>query len=286
MKASVGGSTGIDHHASATLSMVVLDQFPITLAPPIQLPEPAVAGREPAPDRRRGSPWRAFYRPLPPEFVLRELMALDLSSGPAASAEETGVFLQRWGDVPTHFGGPGANVDVGYWEGHDFPPINRLEGAGAKWAWLRTAQALVGTWTRWHLDEELSPAWTGLDWAPPSESVVEVVFAWWLTAGLAEPTRMRAVIPMKRGGPFSFQSHSVDLYEACCVQIANLIHEDLTPVACANERCNTVFVRQRGGAKHNQHRTRGVRFCTPGCQKAQSQREYRRREARKGGSSQ
>lgn len=230
-------------------------------------------------------------KPLPLEFALRQLVDLDLSGGVVPSAPALQAFVREWGYVNPRFGGADAQVGI-FLFADDNKPIRKtrsvaeVEGLEAIWSWLRTAQALVGTWTRWHADDYLLPAWDGLDGGPTDEADVPYWFAWWLDKGLATSTSMRVILgsskPESPSG--SFRPAGVDIYEACCVQLANLIHDGIPPKLCANDSCGRVFVRQVGGAATGRHRTKGTRFCTPQCQRAQAQREYRARRsaARKG----
>jgi hypothetical protein len=80
-------------------------------------------------------------------------------------------------------------------------------------------------------------------------------------------------------------TEDLPLYSLCCLELFNHIVEKATYRRCANETCGRLFVRQSGRAEHGQHRTRGVKYCSRECARAQAQREYRRRKARENGSS-
>jgi hypothetical protein len=75
---------------------------------------------------------------------------------------------------------------------------------------------------------------------------------------------------------------SVGFYQICCLELFNHIAEAAVYRTCANEPCGRLFVRQTGRAQHGQHRTHGVKYCSTECARAQAQRQYRRRKARKG----
>lgn len=70
----------------------------------------------------------------------------------------------------------------------------------------------------------------------------------------------------------------VGLFSVLCVQVLNMLTEELPARRCANDACGMWFVRQTGRAEHGQYRTEGVIYCSKSCAKAQSQREWRRRE--------
>lgn len=77
-------------------------------------------------------------------------------------------------------------------------------------------------------------------------------------------------------------------YTVAMLQLALDLAADIEFQVCANELCGRTFVRQRGRSVHGGHRTRGVRYCSSSCARAQYQREKRRRDnaARKHGAEQ
>jgi hypothetical protein len=69
-----------------------------------------------------------------------------------------------------------------------------------------------------------------------------------------------------------------NLYNLCCLELYNHIVEGANYRTCANEPCGRTFVRQEGRAEHGQYRTKGVKYCSATCARAQAQRELRRRK--------
>lgn len=69
----------------------------------------------------------------------------------------------------------------------------------------------------------------------------------------------------------------VQLYQICALELHNHIVEQATYRICASETCQRTFVRQEGRAQFGQHRTKGVKYCSMECARAQAQREHRRR---------
>ncbi len=75
------------------------------------------------------------------------------------------------------------------------------------------------------------------------------------------------------------------LYSCVCLELARYLTSatKTTVQRCANDRCRQPFTKQRGRSQFGQHRSTGVRFCSPLCAKAQSERDRRvRRRQEKG----
>ena len=71
-----------------------------------------------------------------------------------------------------------------------------------------------------------------------------------------------------------------DLLDVLALQLYNHVAESARYRTCANEPCRGLFWRQSGRAVHGQHRTKAVMYCSSNCARAQSSREYRRRQRR------
>lgn len=78
-------------------------------------------------------------------------------------------------------------------------------------------------------------------------------------------------------GVMSPDQRQPTLYSLACLQLYNLTVERSPIRYCANENCRRGFVHQRGTAQYGQYREAGVKYCSPGCGKAQNERERRRR---------
>ena len=95
--------------------------------------------------------------------------------------------------------------------------------------------------------------------------------------------------PLEEG--FNLQPHSTwrgtstrlyrpDLLDVLALQLYNHVAEGARYRTCANEPCRGLFWRQSGRAVRGQHRTKAVMYCSRNCARAQSSREYRRRQRR------
>lgn len=208
-----------------------------------------------------GSP-STLFPSLPMEFVLRELEDLDLDVD-----EDLVEFLCRHGVVRIR--AEDFAVAVPAWLRLDRPAdaVGHVVPTRQRLGWLR---AVARTWSAHLLDEYLLPAWVGADDPPGEESEVWDRCVDVLNVGLQDYAMRASADP-------GDTTVVVDLYAAGCVQVANLMNELLPPHRCRNERCGRAFVRQRDGAVQGQFRTTGVSYCSPTCQKAQAQREWRRK---------
>lgn len=218
---------------------------------------------------------------LPEEWVLRQLadVKMDDDNAVAAMLHDYGVISWPYFDranVPNdrhRFLAPRDTVaNPNWWE-------QRADGTleDARW-WLKTARALAGTWRNADQGQPLGLAWAAEGFLEPDDES-----AWWqfthaLNTGL-QPFRAHIELRLAmEGDELKWGMPRVGLYSAACRQIFNFIVQGDTARRCENETCGRTFVHQLGGAKHGQHRSVGLRFCTPECARAQAQRQYRRRK--------
>ena len=90
--------------------------------------------------------------------------------------------------------------------------------------------------------------------------------------------------PLDQGRGGAHPTHrdiELSLYSILCLELFNHMAEASEYRVCANETCGRFFVRQSGRALHGQHRSKGVKYCSAECAKAQAQRQYRRRNRKR-----
>jgi len=239
--------------------------------------------------------------PLPPEFVIRDLLAANLDD-PAEIREFVAVNGWLFGedDFRLTTNQSASLPSCGFWVSGEDRTRTLLQGPTRDQAslaeqpdrqhprtWpmhvleqryqLKVTRALVGHWLNDQAGRPVEDAWMEELGLIPDQPWV--TFCRELTNGLA-PFRVR--VELKGGFPGAHESRvglGPGLYEAMCLQLFNLIAEGLPPRQCANETCQRFFFRQIGRAEHGQYRTEGVvRYCSPSCANTQSQRDYRRRK--------
>lgn len=204
---------------------------------------------------------RALDKAMPPEVALRIVPALDL--------DDDSVILEFM---------------------REYGPLTPYEGDGLCSVYkarerLLTIRAIVAHWEAHQTANErgIVAAWVdnGFD-KPPT---VGVAWDWWADAlnGALEPFRahVEVVSEDKHGSRHhGWDRPQVTSYAAMAAEVLNDIATGTEWRHCANEPCDKLFARQQGRAEFGQYRTRGVRFCSKGCAKAQMQRELRRRRAK------
>ena len=216
---------------------------------------------------------------LPEEWVLRQLCDADLEDDAALVA-----LLQQYGVIASPFYDPTAvparrrlaqpprHQRDGWWERRSDATVEDI-----RW-WLKTARALAGTWREASLDGDPASAWSAEGFSVPARWNYWPNFTRALNVGLRPfQARVEYPLPLVDNSEFMFGGPQVDLYSAACLQVFNLL---TGPPArkCASATCGRVFVHQVGGAQYRQHRSKGLRFCSPACAKNETQRAYRARQ--------
>lgn len=263
------------------------ERFHITPWPGVPVPVPPVARVALTGAKPRG--WLFVrtsslrWEPIPDELFLRGLLDLGLDDRSIVR------FLDDHGMIAV--GGLERLFGADHEPVPDKPPGAACHLEDARYL-LRTARALVRHWLAYLDGSDPLQAWVqediGLHLSSKSRSITAENAAWsafvdTLNRALA-PFHPRVEVPRRRGLSRSevlgltAGAPMPGLYSALCLQLLNFITEGLPARQCANETCGRLFVRQLGGARHGQHRTQGVRFCTPACAKAQAMRELRRRQ--------
>jgi hypothetical protein len=139
---------------------------------------------------------------------------------------------------------------------------------------------LAGEWPQhspWPPPESKTRAWWALfDRVNQGLSAAPIAI-WWVRNG--EPTEGWSE-DFEPGPPFVLHPATPrDLYGVCILEVADHVTEDNPYRVCANETCNRLFSVQDGRSRYGAHRTDNLRFHTPSCKDAQTQRVYRRRQA-------
>lgn len=225
--------------------------------------------------------------PLPDEWALQTLHGKNLGSDDVVvdllgSGVISMPFFDR-GSIPSDrwpfLAPPGDHPNVNRWWAER--PDATVEDA--RW-WLRTVRAMVGVWLISAqtpgpaTPEDVVEAWTNEGFLVHDEESAWQQFTISLNEGL-RPFRARAEhVMVFEGVEIAWGRPRTGLYSSACRQIFNLLANGDVPRWCENESCGLPFVKQSGRSKSGQHRSTGVRFCTSSCARAQTQREYRRRQ--------
>jgi hypothetical protein len=249
-------------------------------------------------------------RILPDEVVLRELQDLDLLS---RRSFQTGLTLRSVVAFVQHFGMLDVErrkAESQWWVLVDEPdsqgtgpvdhPLMRVGRehfdaavrAGLPTddctALLLVAQRIARHWIYYKDNLPSLAAWEGWPFDPPieDEGAAWSAFEWYLNLGLhafaprVDYTRIAGDVT--ESSSEGITPHEPDLFDALCLQLYHLVLQDLPLRTCANESCQRRFTKQRGTAKAQQYRTRGVIYCSRSCASTQLSRERRRKQANKG----
>lgn len=157
------------------------------------------------------------------------------------------------------------------WERHHgFFPVHAVEVAYR----VRLMQRVTDHLIAHSADEPVESVWPGCE---------DRLEAWdrftSVTNSALTDFHVRVVVGSSRQEGDADDAYST-LYSAGMLQLVNDLATGETFRRCANETCRRSFVRQLGRGRYYS-RSEGVRFCSASCAKAQTQREYRRRN-RKG----
>jgi hypothetical protein len=150
-----------------------------------------------------------------------------------------------------------------------------LANAVALWRYISDEISAEELTTDWRTEDDgvgLSH-YINQQWDLPYEVTKETA-----VADLADHLNPALVAFHMRLEPRGATTPLVNVYRAACLQFANHITDGAPYGHCANETCGRLFSRQRGRGESDQHRTKGVRYCSATCARAQAQRQVRRRK--------
>jgi len=222
---------------------------------------------------------------LPPDFVFRELLEREAPT----SADDVIAWTAEWGlacpagERAFEYLGEDlsltAQEDLSRWaQVPRLVPLLHPHAVVVHVAALRMLSRHLLAHLEGRGDDAILSAWQ-------PRTPGDVDHAWWLweryiNAGLAVfAVHVRASPTVS--AVHRFTRPTPNLYNAACLQLVHYLAGDAPVLRCANVRCGLPFTRQRGRAReeYGQHRSRGVRYCSHLCAKAQSERDRRRRRA-------
>jgi len=242
---------------------------------------------------------------LPADFYLRELMELD-----PGDLEGVAELCRSYGKP---FGWGFSEVNIESYDHTEYDRIKAIpEGGHAEgdplWVHgyhkdyvrlhLEIAQGAIRTWialqTEGGVEELVEPGVTDDELRRIQEENADAGELW-----PADLDNLRKLLIDTRIDEFketlnaALREYSVGIgdlsekdstiYSCSFLQLYNHMAEESVFRRCASETCRCVFVRQRGRAKFDQHRTEGVLYCSRECARAQAQRQLRRRRKQENG---
>jgi hypothetical protein len=246
--------------------------------------------------------------PLPEEFILREAVQLEpenLERAASLACEFGELFQVDLKDLPSFNANDPSPRDIKLardielarnkwppWELYHKEEVRlhfeALRFLGETWLALQVPHgldALVSTYLTeqraaelmWAIKATINPiAWDELGLGTPNAH--EILFNMECTRRTDRfESLLDAGLSIFHIGIASPEERSPTVYSLACLQLYNLMVERAPMRYCANETCRRAFVHQRGTAKYAQYRESGVKYCSPGCGKAQNERERRRR---------
>jgi hypothetical protein len=199
-----------------------------------------------------GPLWRFRRFPVASRVYLHELRRLDL--------EDPGQLL----NFCNQFGALGVQADPGI--------SIALDEVRHSAALLRTLTSIYHLHQAGRLDRAGIDEWHwDSEWvAPPVDAVEGRVFF------TSEMNRLLvSVIPSVGFGNNKQSPHT--LLDILVMQLFNDIAAGIAYKTCANDTCRGLFVHQIDRTADRHFRSKGTRYCSPRCARAQAQRNYRRR---------
>jgi hypothetical protein len=285
------GLPGLSCHSVASTPTQDQSRCPITVWPNTALPEVDVERRQLLVSDGGELRWFDALdpEPLPLEWVLWELADIDLDNDHALSdlLEHRGVISWPYFDrayVPRRLHSHLASAPTAqerrqprWWENRGDATLE-----DARW-WLKTARALARSWSYADVGQDPASAWDREGFETISEDDLWAQFTLALDCGLIHFRARAEFLKVFPGGhEHTYGAPRVGLYSAACRQIFNLIVNDETARRCESKTCGRIFVHQIGGATQGKYRSKGrLLFCSPSCARAETQRQYRRRESAK-----
>lgn len=248
--------------------------------------------------------WLLEPRPLPHEFVFRELWDLDcppdwraLDPTTAESllgfATDHGVLWRPHPSVTRESVVEATESEL--WSQRAKlrglgPPINHLADVVR---WIADLQRMARHLVAVVDDEYTGELWghkSGFHMTPglPASAVEQIAHAEFISAldrGLRQHTD--GVVSHISAATDGDRSRSFDLYGASCMLFRSMLLEDarVSMKRCGNDRCNRPFLRQlpeaSASGQTRRKRSTGVRYCSITCKNsAAKRREYHRKAAR------
>ena len=227
------------------------------------------------------------YVTLPPDFVLREVLEVDMSNAGVVA------FTREWGPLTGLFGAPllqslptteqgtmgwlaSEAEHLGHWSDFVVP----IEAARLH---LRTLQALASHLVA-HRDGDRAAvlaSWSSRGFNKPRHK--RDAERWWLEHVNAAlwPFRMHVLPRPGDTSGLALQLPQPNLYNVAVLQLVTYLSDETPVQRCANDRCRRLFTIQRTSGKRrrfeNTSHAIGVRYCSHLCAKAQAERERRAR---------
>lgn len=207
---------------------------------------------------------------IPPDLAMRQVPTLELD------ADSLVGFMASYGPLTPFEGAPllPDNERAGQ-------IIDGLVTVDLLAHHVRVLRAVVSHWMAYqeHNEDGIISAWTDNGFNhPKAPSPVSSAWRWWVDHVNVALRPFSVTVTVTDGyGNFGLERPQVTSYSAMMLQIVNDISAGTPWRRCANEPCRLPFVRQVGRADYGQYRTKGVRYCSKHCAKAQVERERRRR---------